>query len=123
MTATSLCAETPTESVDRLWTSWNSVEKWTPAAAKKFAQLSKQVARDQGSSIIAPIMLRSKDWKNEEVLVFALSVAFLPKKQSVPILIRYENFGKKWERQCAVDLLTEMNSSDAKQILAEEADP
>ncbi len=100
-------AETPTEAVDRLWKAafdangvfYSSTGIWI---------LSKSIAHDQGVSVIPPIMVRSKEWKSEEVLIFVPLVYFLPSTKAIPILKQYEKTGKPWEKQCAIDLLYEI---------------
>lgn len=105
-------AETPTEAVDRLWKAafdtkgafYSAVGIWT---------LSKEIAHKQGVDVIAPIMARSKDWKDEEVLVFIPVVYFLPQDKAIPILNQYKKTGKPWEQQCATDLLIELTEHPA----------
>ena len=111
-------AETPTEAVDRVWNAWGVAGPGDDkAGAKKFRLLSKAVALEQGTAIIAPIMMRAKDWKGEEVLIFLAAVAYLPPEKSEPILKHYKKQGQSWERQAADDLLIELDSSDMKEML------
>ncbi len=116
-----LRAESPTESVDRLWNVWQEHHEEDPKTFNpKYVQFSHDVAEVQGVAIIDPIMKRAKDWKSDEVLVFVAAVAFLPPDSSHPILARYGRLGKPWERKCALDLLTELEAPDVKAMVARE---
>lgn len=115
-------AETPTEAVDRVWNAFANLDPHRSSDnnfPQQFWILSRTVAHDQGVAVIAPIMARSKDWKDEEALIFVPLVAFLPKDQAIPILNRYKKEGKPWEQQCADDLLIEINSNDVKEAQKE----
>jgi hypothetical protein len=97
-------AETPTQATDRYWA---ARQEGHPNWDKLFT-LSREIARDQGTSVIAPIMSRSKYWKDEEVLFFVPLVLQIPYKKSVPILEWYFQNGTSSEKVCANDLLTEI---------------
>jgi hypothetical protein len=60
-------------------------------------------------------MVKSKDWKDEEVLYFVPLVTQIPPEKSVPILVRYYLHGKPWEKTCANDLLTEIDLNSQEQ--------
>ena len=116
-----LRAESPTESIDRVWDIWNAHhDEDQKTFNEKFVRFSRDVAQAQGAAVIAPIMKRAKDWTSEEVLIFVAVVAFLPPENADPILERYKKFGKPWERQCATDLLIELDSPDVKEMVARE---
>jgi hypothetical protein len=96
-------AETPAQATDRIW---KSRTEGNPSEAEIF-KLGKEIALEQGTAIIAPIMARSKEWKDEEVLYFTAVVIELPVRKAVPFLVWYFQNGKPWEKTCANDLLTE----------------
>ena len=113
-----LRAESPKEAADRVWSAWAGIGPGEDQAkAKKFRLLSKAVASKQGVAIIPAILDRAKQWKGEVVLVFVATVAYLPLKESTPVLEHYKSDGKPWERQAADDLLIEINSDDMKSML------
>jgi hypothetical protein len=118
---TSLRAESPTESVARLWNVWSEHHNEDPKIFnEKYIRFSRDVADVQGAAVIAPIMKRAKDWTSDEVLIFVAVVAFVPPENSQPILERYKKFGKPWERKCATDLLIELDTPDVKEMVARE---
>jgi hypothetical protein len=106
--------------VDRVWNVYvtSSVAKTNNEIfAKNFLLLSRDVAKEQGSAVLAPIMLRAKAWKDEECLIFVPLVCFLPRDQATLLLNRYRGHGKPWEQQAATDFLTEFEMSDTKAMI------
>jgi hypothetical protein len=121
LAGTILHAESPTESVDRLWDVWSEHhDEDSNVFNEKYVRFSKDVADVQGAAVIAPIMKRAKEWTSDEVLVFVGVVAFIPQENSRPILERYKKFGRPWERQCATDLLIELEAPDVKEMVTRE---
>jgi hypothetical protein len=112
--------ETPTQAVDRVWNVYvsSSVGKTdNEIFAKDFLLLSRDVAKEQGIAVLAPIMVRAKAWKDEECLIFVPLVCFLPRDQATLLLHRYRRQGKPWEQQAATDFLTEFEMSDTKAMI------
>jgi hypothetical protein len=111
-------AETPTEAVDRVWNTFVNLDsKRQDNFPSEFVKLSKKIANEQGTAVIAPIMLRSKDWKGEECLIFATLVDFLPRDQAIQVLQRYKKDGKLYEKQAAEDFLAEFDMMDVKEMV------
>ncbi len=113
-------AETPKEAVDRVWNAYLADMGKNNAAIfeKNYLLLSRDVAREQRVAVLEPIMLRAKDWKSEECLIFVPLVCFLPRDQSTALLNRYKKEGKPWEQQAATDFLIEFDMDDTKAMIA-----
>jgi hypothetical protein len=114
-------AETPKEAVDRVWNGYMHLDpnRGSNNFPLEFWKLSKAIAREQGVAVIAPIMARAKDWKDEEALIFVPLVVLLPRDQATKALNHYKNDGKPWERQAADDFLSEFDMSDTQEAVKE----
>jgi len=109
-----LRAETTKEAVDRLWNAYPSIDN--KFFDKKYWLLSQAVAKEQGIAVIKPVLMLSKDWKGEEGLFFMPLIECLPRDQVIPLLQHYKKNGTAWERRCADDFLTEIDSEEFKRL-------
>jgi len=85
-----------------------------PQFGEQFWAESKRVADRTGPGIVHAIMERSKQWRNEEGLVFVPLVALLPRKPTLELLQYYEGSSQKSHRVWAHEFLIELDSPDVK---------
>ncbi|MDQ2867373.1 MAG: hypothetical protein M3R59_03020 [Verrucomicrobiota bacterium] len=82
----------------------------SPQFGEKFWQESKKVADWAGPRILDAVMLRSKQWRGEEGLVFVPLVALLPRGPVLALLHQYERSPVLSCRTWAKEFLIEIDS-------------
>lgn len=106
-------AETAEEGVKWLESAWRSGNGF----GDDFARVSKEIADRHGIAVIAPVMARSKTWKGEEGIIYALMIAFLPREEAVRELKRYQKREGSLEAIWAGEYITEFEASDTRSII------
>jgi hypothetical protein len=85
-----------------------------PQLDDAFRRSSRRVAAERGPGIIRAVMERSRNWSDNEGLIFVPLLASLPRNDSLRILNRYEKSKVESDRLWAGEFLTELDSADTK---------
>lgn len=107
----SLAAETPEEGVRRLEEAWK-VNPSGELVDPEFLRISKEIAAQHGVAIIAPIMRRSRDWRNDEGMLYLGIVLSLPKEKAKAAFQDYLRSQNEYERLYAGEFLTEIKMNE-----------
>ncbi len=107
-------AETPDEAIIRLETEWS---KGSGSFTKEFWKFSSVLGRKHGTAVIAPIMERSKKWKDEEGLIYVPVLALLPRDETVKILEGYKKGNEEKQKVWVKEFLTEFEMKDTKEAV------
>jgi len=86
-----------------------------PQLDDAFWSLSRRFAKERGPRIIWAVMERSRNWSDNEGLIFVPLLASLPRTETLRILNRYYEKSKvESDRLWAEEFVRDLNSADTK---------